>query len=746
MSIKRKLALFLSIIVSFILILSITLNYFSTRELLINDQEQQMEVIANEIRISIEHSNNAASHMENLIGQQLRTAAIVALQGLDKDYRKVTNEQLAELSKLSGVEHITLFAKQGDDIVGLRSSDPAEINLSTKEWGYWHTALQQLFDQQQVTIPEGQKLPNYWSGPFDVASSDTSKIDKWGYYYDGTTNYIINPYVSDREFKVITEPNTVVDDIRRDNDTLLEITGFNPRAFGKAPIITHHNGEAYVELGDRPVFFGAYTYKEEQRDIESVRRAAETGKVVSYSTTVNGKPVLKSFMKVNAEQPYVIGLVTDYKAVQDVLNQQLLRNIAIAVFLLILVFFGNRYLAGYIVRPLQVIVARVNEMANGNLGVRADVKRNDELGHLADCINSMSQNLQVYTEELKSLFEHNSAAIFSFDLQGNCQDMNPVAEKLIGYTAEEMRNVNMLTIVAEQDIKRTKRHYVKAASGESQGYQVHVVNRCGQQIELGAKTVPIVVNEKIVGFYSIAKDITESKKTEEILRKSDKLAIVGQLAAGVAHEIRNPLTAIKGFVQLIQSSSDAKREYFEIMMSELDRIEFIINEFLVLAKPQAVNFQHKDLRVLLQNIIAIVDTQAIMSGVQIVMNAEPDLPLIECEENQLKQVFINVLKNSIEAMHRGGTIRIEVKRLDDDHVRVRTIDEGSGIPPERIQKLGEPFYTTKEKGTGLGLMMSYKIISEHQGKINITSELDKGTTVDVILPVSLDREDHPSLP
>ncbi|MGB8954152.1 MAG: ATP-binding protein [Tumebacillaceae bacterium] len=744
MSIKRKLAFFLSIIVTMILILNITLNYFSTRELLIKDQEEQMEVVANEIRISIEHSRNTASYMENLIGQQLRTAAIVALQRLDKDYRNVTNEQLAEASKLSGIEHITLFAKQGDDIVGLRSSDPAEINLSTKEWGYWRTALQQLFDQQQVTIPEGQKLPNYWSGPFDVASSDTSKIDKWGYYYDGTTNYIINPYVSDREFKEITEPKNVVEDILRDNDVLLEITGFNPKAFGKEPIITRHNGEAYVELGDRPVFFGAYTYQEEQRDIESVRRAAETGQVVSYRTTANSKPVLKSFMRVNADQPYVIGLVTDYKVVQDVLNQQLLRNLVIAVFLLILVFFGNCYLAGYIVRPLQVIVARVNEMANGNLGVRAEVKRNDELGHLADCINSMSQNLQVYTEELKSLIEHNSAAIFSIDLKGNCQTMNPVAEKLIGYTTEEMRNVNMLTIVADQDIQRTKRHYVKAAGGQSHGYVVHIVNRWGQQIELGAKTVPIFVDEKIVGFYTIAKDITESKKTEEILRKSDKLGVVGQLAAGVAHEIRNPLTAIKGFVQLIEASTDAKREYFEIMLSELDRIEFIINEFLVLAKPQAVSFQHKDLRVLLQNIIAIVDTQAIMSRVQIVMNAEPDLPLIECEENQLKQVFINVLKNSIEAMHGGGTIRIEVNRHNDDHVQVRIVDEGSGIPPERIQKLGEPFYTTKEKGTGLGLMVSYKIINEHQGKINISSELDKGTTVDVILPVSLDREDHPS--
>ncbi|MGZ4032576.1 MAG: ATP-binding protein, partial [Tumebacillaceae bacterium] len=163
---------------------------------------------------------------------------------------------------------------------------------------------------------------------------------------------------------------------------------------------------------------------------------------------------------------------------------------------------------------------------------------------------------------------------------------------------------------------------------------------------------------------------------------------------------------------------------------------------LVLAKPQAMNYQLKDLNVLLQNIIALIDTQAIMNNVQILMmiSSEKELPLIECEENQLKQVFINILKNALEAMPDGGNVYVSVKRTADDKVHVQFVDEGCGIPPERVAKLGEPFYTTKEKGTGLGLMVSYKIINEHQGQINVTSELNIGTTVDVVLPIRLEKK------
>ncbi|MGZ4122118.1 MAG: ATP-binding protein, partial [Tumebacillaceae bacterium] len=743
MSIRRKLAIIFSIIVSSILILNNVLFYYNTRDMLIQNQKKQMRNTAREISIAIQQSQVGARDMEDLMGVQLRTAALVAQRALDPDIRQVTNAQLVMLAKEIGVSDITLFAKQGDDIVGLKSSDPKEVNVSTKSWGFWNTAMNQLFDQKEVTIKEGQKLAHYWSGKIDVATTDPSKVNKWGYYYDGTTNYIIDPYIRDDHFvqyENLTGPETIIQKSLQSSG-FIEITGFNPKAFGKDPIISKKSGVDLVSLGNRPISFGSYTYKD-SKDVASVQQVSQTGRGVSYEVQVGDKDLLKAFMPVtNTSTPYVIGFVADYQVIYDVLKRQLLRNVVISLLVLLVVFVVSALIAGLVVKPLQTILKSVNEMAAGNLGLRVEVNRNDELGRLADCVNSMSEHLQVYTEELKSLIEQNPAAIFSFDLHGKCLSANPAAEKMLGYSWQELRDKTVISMMVEAEIEKSM-PYFTGMKGSWENFIVSFLHKDGHTIELGMKNVPIVVNEQIVGVYCIARDITESKKTEAILRKSDKLAVVGRLAAGVAHEIRNPLTAIKGFVQFIKSSENPKPEYFDIMLSELDRIEFIVNEFLVLAKPQAMNYQLKDLNVLLQNIIALIDTQAIMNNVQILMmiSSEKELPLIECEENQLKQVFINILKNALEAMPDGGNVYVSVKRTADDKVHVQFVDEGCGIPPERVAKLGEPFYTTKEKGTGLGLMVSYKIINEHQGQINVTSELNIGTTVDVVLPIRLEKK------
>ncbi|UFJ39779.1 PAS domain S-box protein [Brevibacillus humidisoli] len=235
----------------------------------------------------------------------------------------------------------------------------------------------------------------------------------------------------------------------------------------------------------------------------------------------------------------------------------------------------------------------------------------------------------------------------------------------------------------------------------------------------------------------IGRDIADRKKTEDLLRKSDKLSAVGELAAGVAHEIRNPLTALKGFIQLLRSSESKHDHYFEIMLSELDRINSIVGELLLLAKPQVFTFEQKNVISLLKNVISLLDTQAIMRKVEIRTAFEvEELPIL-CVENQLKQVFINLLKNALEAMPQsGGEIMIRVGCQEADRVIISIIDQGCGIPEDRLPRLGEPFYTTKEKGTGLGLMVSYKIIQDHQGTISFSSQIGKGTKVDIVLPIS----------
>nr|WP_210427047.1 ATP-binding protein [Priestia megaterium] len=233
---------------------------------------------------------------------------------------------------------------------------------------------------------------------------------------------------------------------------------------------------------------------------------------------------------------------------------------------------------------------------------------------------------------------------------------------------------------------------------------------------------------------SIGKDITEKmEETERLLQKSEKLALLGQMAAGIAHEIRNPLTSIKGFIQLLRTST-RKEEYFDILLTELDRINDIVGEFLVLAKPTAAVYMTRDIKMLLKDVVTLINNQSLLNNVQILVEFDNDLPLISCEENQLKQVFLNLLKNAIEAMPKGGNINLLVKEKEEGKISIQIIDQGVGIPQERISTLGEPFYTTKEKGTGLGLMTCYKIIEGHNGELNICSKINEGTTIEIILP------------
>ncbi|WP_018130663.1 ATP-binding protein [Effusibacillus pohliae] len=245
---------------------------------------------------------------------------------------------------------------------------------------------------------------------------------------------------------------------------------------------------------------------------------------------------------------------------------------------------------------------------------------------------------------------------------------------------------------------------------------------------------PIKRDGQVVEVIASCVDITELKKAEELLRKSDKLAVAGQLAAGIAHEIRNPLTSLRGFVQLLQKGVN-KEAYTDVMLSEIDRMDSIIREFLILAKPHATSFKLTNMTALLEQTVTLFNSQAIMKNVQIRSLLEPDIPLVMCDANQLKQVFINILQNAIDSMPNGGVIQIVAKAEPPDQILIRFVDSGIGIPQERLEKLGEPFYSTKEKGTGLGLMISYKIIEEHNGKIKIESEVCKGTVVEIVIPI-----------
>lgn len=344
-------------------------------------------------------------------------------------------------------------------------------------------------------------------------------------------------------------------------------------------------------------------------------------------------------------------------------------------------------------------------------------------------------------ETFRRLVEDSPVAII-IGKGSRCVFCNDAGVKLIGASGkEEVVGRNMLEFIHPDDQHRITSRFERLRRGEpAELDEVQVLRLDGEVIDVELKAIPTLYQGEQAD-YLMVRDITELKKSKEYLLHSEKLNVVGELAAGIAHEIRNPLTSLRGFVQLLQGSPrpDQVGQYGAIMLGEIDRINLIVSELLLLARPKQMNIVRKDLRELLEQTATLMNTQAILHNIRIDINfGAPgcdDSLSVDCEENKLKQVFINLLKNAIEAMPAGGVITIRVKR-SGPHVLIRFEDQGCGIPPEHLPKLGQAFFSSKEKGTGLGLMISFSIIENHKGFMRITSTQGNGTQVELRLPIA----------
>lgn len=248
--------------------------------------------------------------------------------------------------------------------------------------------------------------------------------------------------------------------------------------------------------------------------------------------------------------------------------------------------------------------------------------------------------------------------------------------------------------------------------------------------------ISVVAYILLTRFYSYVKSLT---KAYEDSRENEKLAVIGQMATAIAHEIKNPLSSLKGFTQLQQEVGKGNDHYYGIMLSEIDRINSIVSDLLVLGKPNNAIKSSKNMEDIIYYVTKILESHGARLNInfQVIID---ESPVLICDENQIKQVLINLIKNAIEAMPEGGTVTIQSQEKNRFAV-VSVIDEGCGIEQERLNKLGEPFYTTKQNGTGLGLMVTKKIIEEHGGIFSIKSELNKGTAVTISFPLNINEED-----
>ncbi|MDR6879414.1 PAS domain S-box protein [Bacillus sp. 3255] len=340
-------------------------------------------------------------------------------------------------------------------------------------------------------------------------------------------------------------------------------------------------------------------------------------------------------------------------------------------------------------------------------------------------------------EELHNLIsEHSQDVILRLTPEGVISYVSPAIRIQMGYEPEELIGKYAYDYWHQDDLNGGWLRRGHSDQSDSRIFVYRLRHKNGHYIwqESHSKKIRNAAGD-IQHVISMGRDITERVHSEELIRRSEKLSLVGELAAGIAHEIRNPLTSLRGFMQLYlkEDMNGTKKLRNEVMISEIDRINEIVSELLVLAKPSNEAYELRDIVHELNHVTTLFEGQANLYNVQIKKEFDANLPLIQCQRS-INQVFINILKNAIESMPKCGEVIIQAKQMNDA-INIRITDTGYGIPQNDIAKIGNPFYTTKESGTGLGLMVSMKIIQNHKGTLRFESEIGKGTMVEVVIPI-----------
>ncbi|MEO0227855.1 MAG: ATP-binding protein [candidate division WOR-3 bacterium] len=363
--------------------------------------------------------------------------------------------------------------------------------------------------------------------------------------------------------------------------------------------------------------------------------------------------------------------------------------------------------------------------------VRRELKKKEELEKFnielkkeVERIAAKEIELRIYNEKLINSV---ASGIIAVTASGIITTVNPEAERVFGFSREELLGYHIKSIDGIEPLWERIQGAINTGKSIIRD-EVEVLSKSGDRIPIGCNITPIIgTDESATGCVVLFKDLSEIRKLEEQLRHAERLSYLGKMASWVAHEIRNPLTSIYGFAQLLpQANDDDKRKfYISEILRGTQRINRIIDDILTFARARKIEFEKIDLKELIEKIVQELK-------VPVLINCE-DTPLIKGEEESIRRLFVNLINNSIEAMEQNGTIKVNFSTRDN-FVLTEVIDNGKGIPEKDLKKLFTPFFTTKSRGTGLGLAIVKKIVDDHNGKIEIKSEVGKGTTCLVYLP------------
>lgn len=351
---------------------------------------------------------------------------------------------------------------------------------------------------------------------------------------------------------------------------------------------------------------------------------------------------------------------------------------------------------------------------------------------------SEERNIPIFESMLRQI----DCGVILFDANGQLYFMNTEMGRLLGAPEQALKGYCVRQMFRHQSIRRELRWIMIKVYKEiirENKREVEYMDRSGRHW-----IITITPADKLNGYLMLTvKDVSRYKELEQTAYRQDKLAMLGQIAAAIAHEIRNPLTSIRGFIQLLRPylMKLGKDEYTRIILAEIDRANEIIYEFLNSSKPSNPQKTTISMFSLLKDVNMLSESEALMRGCEIVLCDEAgDSPLyVSIDVKQIKQVLLNMMNNAMDAIslaqnRQQGRIHIGLKRYGDFvHIVIR--DNGKGMDRQTMKKLFDPFFTTKQSGTGLGLSVSERIIKNHGGSVSVSSKVDEGTEFVITLPL-----------
>lgn len=355
-------------------------------------------------------------------------------------------------------------------------------------------------------------------------------------------------------------------------------------------------------------------------------------------------------------------------------------------------------------------------------------------------LQARNEVLEATREFLTRIIEGSAEAIITRDIAGRVTSWNPAAEAIYGWSAEEMLGQGVERIIPSNvnDAAERERLEARLSAGESvRGYEARRLRKDGKGITVSITTSPLYDRQgRRVGSAGIVRDITELKEMEARLLERERLAAVGELAAMVAHEVRNPLAGIRGGCELMLEGypeGDPKHEIGREVLHQVDRLNRTVQDLLMFARPKAMDPVPTDVHGLIERLVHVLQEDDENQRIAFEREYGENVPVVVVDARQMEQVFLNLMLNACQAMHHQGVVTIETRTLGTE-VEVVVRDSGPGIAADKLEHIFKPFFTTRSQGTGLGLSICKKIVDAHGGRIEASSPSGGGARFTVTLP------------